>query len=609
MELNRRNRGVRNVMNKSHTISYSEKKCKINFDINIFKMLCNYAVTSNKKVRRSCLIQLRNLIHSMDMSVFNSEPLKQAYINFMKKAIKARLDYGNITRELLIQGAIDGLTTESQFKIEDFEEMSNADVEYLNKLISDALIATYLDESAEELIQLGTALKSADYSNRADLDNKYEAFIAKEHARIRSARSITTQTASFDFRVDHFKDQLFDIHERLTASNRFLYTGMQGYNMLIGGAFEATRVYLMLGSAAVGKSMSMLNIALQIKKYNTYYEPKDPTKIPTIVYLTQENDVDETVSRMFAILCDGKKFSDYTKEQIYDMLINEGGCVLTDESNINIMVIYKPSDSIDTSDLYTIAEELEDDGYEMIMLLQDHVKRIRTVNHDHRADKRLELGDVINEFKVFAQIKQVSVLTVGHFNRSADVTVENASAKNVADIGKLLGRSHTGESLLMIDNADFVLSLHRGYDRQNNPYLEINQLKQRNGAPPEIKYIAQPFDPNNTARLLTDLNEEPVYKLTLGDELQKVVNNQSLRNKAVRTIYEDDDDDIFDSEEQDKIDEIQSQFNPANIFPNTPNIMFSSMGTTYDMGSIPDDIATTDEECDNGCEEIVKLMV
>ena len=77
---------------------------------------------------------------------------------------------------------------------------------------------------------------------------------------------------------------------------------MQGVNTLVGGGFECTRAYLFLGMAGIGKSMLLLNLALQMKKANKGYIPKDPTKIPTILFLTQENSVEETVDRICNII-------------------------------------------------------------------------------------------------------------------------------------------------------------------------------------------------------------------------------------------------------------------------------------------------------------------
>ena len=185
---------------------------------------------------------------------------------------------------------------------------------------------------------------------------------------------------------------------------------MQGFNQLIGGGFENTRLYLLLGVTGGGKSLSMLNIAYQIKKYNKNFKPKDPTKIPCVVYLTMENSVTETIQRLFEI-CVGDDMRNYSPEDIEYKLRTEGELYLTDESPIDIIIKYKPNRSEDTSYLYTLTEDLEDEGYEVICLIQDHIKRLRSV--ENQPDVRLELGNVANEMKTFAIIKDIPVTISG----------------------------------------------------------------------------------------------------------------------------------------------------------------------------------------------------
>ena len=582
MEITSRQRGAK----LGRTISFSDKKCNINFDLNIFSMLCNYCVSSNKNIRRSDLIMLRNLIDAMNMDLFINEPEKIARIDFIKRALEIRIQHGNINRVLLIQGAMDGLTGETKFSMDDFFELQTNELDFINEMISGALKSTYLENSIEEMSAIVTAFKSHDYRNRSEITEWYEDFIRRENSRLRAAARRSVTETVFDLREDHFETALYDIHERISATYRRIYTGMQGFNMLIGDAFEATRTYLILGTAGVGKSLTALDIAMQVKKYNPGFICKDPTKIPTVLYLTQENDVDETVERIFSMVSHGKRMRDYSKEEIKEILLRDGELNLTGDNNINIMIMYKPDKSIDTGDLYTIAEDLEDDGYELIMLIQDHVKRIRSVLKERRQDLRIELGEVMNEFKVFAQIKQIPVITIGHLNRSANQTIENGMLHNTADITKLLGRSTVGESLLMIDNADCVLLINKDFDKDMNPYLCINQLKLRCAMQGNRTYICQPYE-LDAPRLVADLYDEPVFRESLLSQAQMKANASSIKNKVMHTIYDDDD------EYDDDVDDVQNiaannmfgnQFLPNGTIPLTSNMFnMSSASTSYDM--------------------------
>ena len=73
--------------------------------------------------------------------------------------------------------------------------------------------------------------------------------------------------------------------------------------------------------------------------------------------------------------------AEFSKEEVIKILQTDGELTLEGDNNINIHIIWRADRSIDTGDLYGIIEDLEDDGYEVIALIQDHIKRIRSVNN------------------------------------------------------------------------------------------------------------------------------------------------------------------------------------------------------------------------------------
>ena len=111
-----------------------------------------------------------------------------------------------------------------------------------------------------------------------------------------------------------FENAMDDIYMRETSPSRVLRTGMVGLNIMLDGGFQSSRVYLLMAQAAGGKSFTLLDLAMQLKKHNKNYVAKDPTKIPTIVILTMENSEDENVSRMLGMISQGKTFNDCSFE-------------------------------------------------------------------------------------------------------------------------------------------------------------------------------------------------------------------------------------------------------------------------------------------------------
>ena len=161
----------------------------------------------------------------------------------------------------------------------------------------------------------------------------------------------------------------------------------------------------------------MLDLAMQIKKYNKDYIPHDPTKIPTIVFLTMENSEDENIGRMLSMVSDGKTFGDCSLEDSINIFRTGGLGYDKDTDPIDIVMIYKPNLSVNTDYMYTLTDKLRESGREPICFFQDHIKRIRPVNK--RNDLRLDLGEVVNEFKAFATATNIPVITDSHLNRDA----------------------------------------------------------------------------------------------------------------------------------------------------------------------------------------------
>ena len=366
------------------------------------------------------------------------------------------------------------------------------------------------------------------------------------NTQFRKARVESSTDRTFNLTPETMISMITDAYQEVTSKYRKLVTGMQGFNQLIGGGFENTRVYLLLGITGVGKSMTLVNIAYQLKKYNKGYKPKDPTKRPCIVYLTQENTVTETIQRLFQI-CTGEEFSKQSSpEEALQKLRTEGELYLSDESPVDLIIKYKPNKSVDTGYLYTLVEDLEDEGYEVIALLQDHAKRIRSA--ERNPDVRLELGDVINEMKTFAMIKDIPVISNSHLNRDGARTIDANSGKSKADLTRMLGKSNIGESMLMLDNVDFACIINNEYDSAGQKYMVFKEIKTR------IKilrdYICQPFDINNEIKLIEDYySPVPVFKDSL---YEAPVMNTGLptqgytnvaANRYVNVLPEEDDDD------------------------------------------------------------------
>ena len=533
---------------KGHGKTYVKNNTKLplNFDLASLDLLCNFVISENRNIRRLQYINLRNLMEMLDMERYISDQERYKRVLFIKKGLEARLEKNLQDHMMILKYINGGIIDNDIIDISDFKDMSNAEIDWINETVSNALKYSFIYERQDAMIDMWQRFKSSDYRNTAAIVSEIEAATSELNTLFRKAKVQSSTERVFSLSPDSMEACITDAYNEVTSKYRKLITGMQGFNQLVGGGFENTRVYLLLGITGVGKSMTLVNLLYQMKKYNKGYKPKDPTKRPCIVYLTLENTVTETIQRLFQI-CTGEEFAAQSSpEEAINKMRAEGELFLTDESPIDIIIKFKPNKSEDTSYLYTLVEDLEDEGYEVIALLQDHAKRMRATTRN--PDVRLELGDVINEFKTFAMLKDIPVISNSHLNREGARVIDANAGKSKADLTRLLGKSNIGESLLMLDNVDYACIINYEYDNEGHKYMVFKEIKTR------VKtfrdYICQPFDINNEIKLVEDYySPVPVFKEsmytapTLNTGVPSVPNVAPNNSRYINNIPVDDDDD------------------------------------------------------------------
>ena len=511
------------------TVNKTNSKIDIVFDLNTLNLMCSYIISDNKNIKRGALVNLRNLMSMLDLSAYQNDTEKIKMINFINKGLEARL-IKNLNNSMVIMKYINGGIIDGDYiDRNSLKILSNEELQWINETVSNSLKYSFIYNDIDKLIDICTRFKACNYINRGAIVDELEELLKEMMTKFRRVNMESITETTFTLREGLFQECVSDVYDQLSNPGNRIITGMQGLNELLGGAFETTRMYMLFGIAGIGKSLTMLDLAYQIKKYNRFYRCQDPTKKPVVVYLTQENTVRESVDRLFSMVMGNvTNMAEYSKEDVINILRDEGELFLSDESPIDIIIKFMPNNSIDTSYLYTLTEDLEDEGYEVICLMQDHIKRIRPVFRT--GDLRIDLGTVVNEMKTFGQLKNCVVISISHLNRDANRTIEGNSnnGRNSSDLTKMLGRSSIGESMLMIDNLDGAFIIGQDYDAEGNKYLSFNRIKERFKCTDRY-YISQPYL-KNSIKLAEDYNlPSPLFK----DSLKEA----PIMNTYVNNIY------------------------------------------------------------------------
>lgn len=498
-----------------HSVIKTSKRADINLDLMSLNILCAYVLSENRNIRRGHLVNLRNLISILNMDLYKNNAEKMSRIEFILKGLDARLEKSLTKSDMILKHINGGIIDNSIIDLNSFSSISNAELTWVSNMVTESLNYAFVYQDIDILLDACTQFKAASYGNKGDAIRNLQNIIAHFSTQFRRNKVENLTEARFNLADGEFQDSIRDIHQQLTSPCSKLICGMQGLNEMTGGGFQSGRFYMLFGLPGEGKSTTLLNLLFQIKKYNKNFKPKDPTKIPTIVLLTMENTVKETVERLFNIAGCKDRMTDYSADQVIDMLKTEGELYITDDNPMNVIIKYVPDRSVDTSYLYTLCEDLEDEGYEVVCLIQDYIKRIRSVESD--SDVRLELGRVSNEMKTFAEIRDIPVISASQLNRDATKHIDEGRKRNKAELVTLLGRSNIGESMLMLENIDCGILIAPEYDRNGNKYLGLQRIKIRYFAPGRDS-IYQPYTDNAIKLIEDEYNATPLFKETMLDD-------------------------------------------------------------------------------------------
>jgi hypothetical protein len=503
----------------------------------------------------------------IDPSTYENDPELTKRVNFIYKVLEARLDNNLSDRDIILNYVNGGLTFKVDFLDYDNLDLAKEDVAYLHQFVTESLQYQFIYQNIDNFKDIYTRFETSEFSERGNIVHEFRSMVDYYKNQFRMAE-VDTNIIDMEFSLQpgQFESAVTNTYNLITNPSRRLICGMQGLNEMLGGGFEAGRVYMLLGTSGVGKSVTLLNLIYQMKMFNRNYKTKDPTKTPCIVLLTMENTVVETITRLFDLVIEGSKgMENYSLTDVLNLLRTQGQLEISDTSPIDIIIKYKANKSADTGYLYTICDDLEDKGYEVICMVQDHVKRIRSIYPN--SDLRIELGDIVNEMKVFAAYKDIPLITNSHLNRDAARILEEAARKSNQDAAKLLGKSNIGESMLMIDNLDCGIIINLDYDQEGSKYMGFSLIKMRGKTYRE--YIAQPFSKESSIRLIADLGGIPQFKesLHIAPELKR---NTCIKTTGAASIMSSDQlDSVIDILEDDiKSNAFNSQ---NNMYLNQPD--------------------------------------
>jgi hypothetical protein len=337
-----------------------------------------------------------------------------------------------------------------------------------------------------------------------------------------------------------FENVIEDAVKQLKDRNRIFITGVRYLNVLLSPGFMSKRLYTFLAFPGKGKSMILLKSALDIRKYNKNVKTKDPDKRPAVLMLTLENDIPETVERIYNMTVDSDDIRNYTPNQVIKKMKRDGHLKLTKDNNIDIIIKEYKNRSIDTNDIYGIINDLADQGVEVIALIVDYMKRIRPA--EKAPDEKGELKNISNELKELAKHFDIPVITAQQLNRSGAAVIDAALQANKEDVTRLVGSANIGTSWEIQENSDMCIIINPEVKADTGDlYMTFKRIKRRYRSIEEteelrrLEYFNQPFEKGSEIRLVDDIYmDKPAALTSLATQFKAIEDKRGKANVVER---------------------------------------------------------------------------
>lgn len=502
-------------------------KLIIHADLDTLDLYCEYILNyENRTINYSNLSNVKDYFARISEESFKQNEAKMARYLFITYFLEARLDKGVASPKLCIQYVYDHASKKYAAIIKrdiiegiEHNHMGKKDIEFMNSMVYSQLNTIFMHEYNDAMMKLMTDLKNNEFGKEAeDCDNAIRLFQGMLNELTKAQRRSKQENRFNLTDEDHFNAIMLEGAERALSTAHYLQTGWQGMNRMLNGGFEDARLYNFIGATGGFKSGLLLNLMKQIKLYNKGRTHKDPTKRPTILFLSQENNIWETILRIYGIF-GGTDIKNHKPKEIVQIMKNGGFSVVQDDQDIDIEFRYYGNMDIGVPDIKGIVEELDNSGKEVIVVIQDYIERLRPPMMG--VDKRNALADVSNQLHDLAIELDIPIITASQFNREGVAIIEEAREKGSGDIGKKVGTGNISESFGMLKNFDVNIAIVVEYDSSDERYyLSFRRLKFRGDTTTSIDYFLQPFCGKNTQiQLMDDISTDPVYRLSLLDEI------------------------------------------------------------------------------------------
>ena len=445
-----------------------------------------------------------------------------ARLELAKKILEARIEKGLYSFDAIMSYCnIENDVENNKLinNINSFTNLTESEIKYITRAVTDRLQYAFILLYKEIILNEFLKIDTGEFTSYKEVVAEVKEQCAQLLNDIRKADAATMKK-SFSLKEGIFEELVTSAVASITDPGTALVTGVQMLNDMLSPGYMPGRLYIWLGISGSFKSLMLLMSCYWIKKYNKI----ETTKTPTVLYITTENSIDESIIRLFNMSTTCGDIRQYLPEEIAGMMRESGGLTL-DDGDTDIVMQYYNNFEISTGDIYNIVDDLEDNNREVIAVVVDYIKRIRSISPT--IDERIRLANVSNELKDLSVNLKIPVITAQQINRAGNMALDNASETGKEDLARFLGRGNIAQCWDIIENSDWCGILNIEVEKSSNiKYLTVKEIKKRYKSMTNITYFNQPFVDVDSIQLVEDVGwSTPAGKISLATNLNIVDNS------------------------------------------------------------------------------------
>ena len=514
---------------------------KLKLDVGMSDVLVKYAMC--KYPSKFHLSNLNKLLDVLDIAAYKYNYDIYSNLLLTKLIVATRVEFSitniSIIKESILQASPEMTDIVEKSTWEDCQ-LTHPDCSKITDYIDEKMQYYFFYVGMPKIIKLWEKCYSTDgFCTSGPLIKEVNDEMSKLAVQMQSSKLTSTILRSFNFASPNVGEIITGIVEKVQAPQSILQTGMRALNSVLGPGFRGGKLYTFLGLSGKFKSGLLLNIADQIRQFNPILEKVVDGKRNTILFVTMENSIEETIERVYSMYQNAmdEYFTKADPSHVVDIIKNKGKFTFTDIDGIDIEIRYYNQFEIKTSNLYNIITEMEDKGQHVICLIVDYIKKI-DCTFPCNNDETQRATNVSRELKGVAEYFGIPVITAQQINRMGNAVVDAAMRDGKSDLLRLVSNADIGGAWGVVEESDWVCIVYpERHVKTNQLFLTFKNTKQRAGSPDReaSTYFNHPFENFSTIKLATDLDKEGcISVISLSSDLEAVHVEENVSQERPR---------------------------------------------------------------------------